>query len=153
MTAQREMLGANQMHTWRQYHTKQFAPSPKLFTSFLPKKNYPIHYANLLQAVRHGLVIEKFHRGISFSQSAFMSEYIELNNELRRQAVDEFEKNLFKLLNNSVYGKTCENLKDRSDIELVFKRRRMRELLNRPGLMNVSLFGRKRAIVQSRKSR
>ena len=57
------------------------------------------------QAIDHGLVLERIHRAIEFKQSAWMREYIDFNMRLRTAAKNDFEKDFYKLMNNSVFGK------------------------------------------------
>jgi len=75
----------------------------KLIADLTNKYNYIIHYRNLEQCLRHGLILKKIHRILQFDQS-------DCNNHHRTLAVNDFEKNFFKLLNNAVYGKTMENV-------------------------------------------
>ena len=91
----------------------------KLICHFKPRKNYVVHYRNLRQYLEMGMRITSVHRGISFNQSSWMEPYIRKNTDLRETAANSFEKDFFKLMNNSVFGKTIENIRKRQNIILV----------------------------------
>ena len=77
----------------------------KLVCNLRNKKNYVVHIKSLKQALNHGLKLKRVPRIIEFSQKAWLKPYIDLNTELRKLAKDDFEKDLFKLMNNAVFGK------------------------------------------------
>ena len=75
----------------------------KLICHFKPRKNYIVHFVNLMQYLEMGMILTAVHRGISFNQSPWMESYIRKNTELRKSAANSFEKDFFKLMNNSVF--------------------------------------------------
>ena len=91
----------------------------KLVPNLKDKKGYVVHIKALDQALKHGLKLKKVHRVIEFQQSKWMKAYIMLNTRLRIAAKNEFEKDIFKLMNNSVFGKTMENIRNHKDMKLV----------------------------------
>ncbi|XP_049872417.1 uncharacterized protein LOC126380040 [Pectinophora gossypiella] len=95
--------------------------SKKLIPNLYDKYNYVIHYVHLKKCLEHGLVLKKIHRAITFNQSNFLKKYIDLNTQLRQKAQSTFEQDFFKLLNNSIFGKTLENTEQRVDVRLVNK--------------------------------
>ena len=79
-----------------------------------------------------GMRITAVHRGISFNQSPWMEPYIRKNTELRETAANSFEKDFSKLMNNSVFGKTIENIRKRQNIFLIDNRKKASKLTSRP---------------------
>ena len=124
---------------WKSHNDYPLAPEKmkvggveKLISHFKPHKKYVIHYRNLRQCLELGLRITAVHRGISFEQSPWMEPYIRKNTELRKTAANSFEKDFFKLMNNSVFGKTIENIRKRQNIILVDNRAKAVKLTSRP---------------------
>ena len=104
----------------------------KLIPNFYSKEKYVIHYETLRTYVKYGIKITKIHRGIVFHDSPWMKEYIVKNTELRTKSKSKFESDFFKLMNNSVFGKTIENIRKRTDIKLVTTPEQAGKYINKP---------------------
>ena len=98
---------------------KKVETAEKLICSIEDKKKYVIHIRALKQTIHRGLKLKKVHRIIQFKQKAWLKTYIDMNTELEKNANNEFEKDFFKLMNNSVFGKTLKNVRNHRDIKLV----------------------------------
>ena len=83
----------------------------KLVCNLYDNKKYVVHIKTLKQASNHRLKLKKIRKIIEFNQEAWLRPYIDMNTELRKLARNDFEKDLFKLMNNSVFGKTMENIR------------------------------------------
>ena len=88
----------------------------KLIPNLGNKTNYVVHYRNLQLYLSLGMKLTKIHKVLKFKQSDRMKKYIDFNNEKRTNAANSFEKDFFKLMINSVYSKTIENLRKRMNV-------------------------------------
>ena len=98
-----------------------YTQNKKLICDWSDKKKYLIHYRMLKFYVRHGMIVDKVYDIISFKQSRWIERYINFNTQKRNQAVNDFEKDFYKLLNNAFYGKTMENVRTRLKIKFIKK--------------------------------
>ena len=91
----------------------------KLIPNLNNKVKYVLHHKSLKQYLDLGLKLTKIHRGVKFNERAWLKDYIQLNTNLRTKGTTDFEKDFFKFMNNNVFGKTMENIRNRIDVRLV----------------------------------
>ena len=142
------------MSLWVSHNDYPLAPdkvkgNDKLICSFLPKKHYVLHYKNLKQYLQEGMILKKVHRGIKFYQSPWMKPYIRKNTDLRKLASSSFEKDFFKLMNNSVFGKT---IRKRQNVILVDDRKLANKLSSKPNFERVTIFDENLVAVHMKKT-
>jgi hypothetical protein len=125
----------------------------KLIPTLRGKSKYVVHYRSLKQYLRLGLRLVKVHRVLEFDQSPWMKSYIDLNTEMRKRASNDFDRNFYKLMNNSVFGKTMENIRKRIDVRMVKTREQCQRLLNKPNCHSFKIFTQNLAAVHMKKTR
>ena len=125
----------------------------KLVPNLNDKIKYVIHYENLKLYESLGLKITKIHRGIKFEESPWLKKYIDLNTDLRSKANNEFEKDFFKLMNNSVFGKTMENIRNRVDIRLVNSEAKAKKLAAKPNFKHCNIFDENLVAIHMKKTK
>ena len=117
------------------------------------KKEYVVHIRTLKQALNHGLILKKVYRVIQFNQEAWLKPYIEKNTKLKIEAKkkNDFEKYFFKLMNNSVFGKTMENVRKHRDIKLVKTDKRRNQLVSEPNYHTIKWFSEDLLAIEMKK--
>ena len=117
------------------------------------KKKYVVHIKSLKPALNHGLKLKRVHRIIAFNQKAWFKPYIDMNTELRKLAKDDFEKDLFKLMNNAVFGKTMENIRKHRDIKLVTTDKKRNKLVSEPNYHTINYVSEDLSIIEMNKTK
>ena len=127
----------------------------KLELTLEDKEKYVVHYSNLQFYLRQGVRLKKVHRVIEFDQEPWMEPYIRMNTEFRKQAKSDFETDFYKLMNNSVFDKTMENLRNRVDVKIVrdWETDKIRKLLSSPSFDRFTIFGNDMAGIHMRKTK
>lgn len=126
----------------------------RLLTTLYDKKNYILHYKNLQQSLKAGLILKKIHRILAFDQEKWLESYIRLNTRLRTEATDSFSKELFKLMNNACFGKTMENVRNYRTVNLHtywHGRYGARVRIASPNFQSLSIFSENFVAIQSTK--
>lgn len=130
----------------------------KLIPNLHDKYFYVIHYVHLKTCLKHGLKLKKIHRVITFLQDSYLKQYIDLNTKLRQKASSTFEQDLFKVMINSLFGKTLENNLKKVNVHLVNqwcdkrnftkKKTTADKLIARPNFHSASVFSENLVAVQ-----
>ena len=118
--------------------------------------NYVVHYENLKLYKSLGLKIAKIHRGIKFKESAWLEEYTTVNTKLSieaKQSGNNFDVDFFKLMNNSVFGKTLENIRNRVDIRLISSDKIAQKLAAMPNYDHCTIFDENLIVVHMKKTK
>ena len=91
--------------------------------------------------------LTKIHRVLQLKQSDWMKRYIDFNTEIRKNVANDFEKDFFKLMVNSVYGKTMENLRKRMNVRLVNNEKDFLKYTSKPTYITHKIFGKDYAAI------
>ena len=130
---------------------EKFTASRKLLPDLTDKRKYVCSLKNLQLYLNHGLILKDIHRVLAADQSDFVKPYIDFNSEKRQQAKSNFEKDFFKLANNSIYGKFIESLRNRTNVEVVKDETRARKLTSKPQFMGFQILDENITVVQTKK--
>ncbi|XP_061193783.1 uncharacterized protein LOC133202021 [Saccostrea echinata] len=120
----------------------------KLVPNLHNKTDYVIHYRNLQLYLSLGMKVTKVHQVLAFQQEPWLKKYIDFNTNMRKAAKNDFEKDFYKLMNNSVFGKTMENLRKRVDIQLIHREQRLLKVTAKPGFKSFKIFNKDLASVE-----
>ena len=123
----------------------------KLVCNLYDKKNYVVYIRSLKQALNHGLILKKVHREIQFNPEAWLKEHIDMNTELRKKAKVDFEKDFFRLMNNSVFGKTMENVRKHRGLKLLTTDKRRNQLVPEPNYHATKWFSENLLAIEMKK--
>ena len=124
----------------------------KLVPNLCDKSKYVVHYRNLKFYLKEGLKLKKVHRVMSFRQSKWLSDYIDKNTKRRAMTKVAFEKDLFKLMNNAVFGKTMENVDNHIDVKLVVEEKKLVKLASKCNFDKLRIFNDDLCAVQMGKT-
>ena len=131
----------------------KFDKCKKLVCNLLNKKKYVVHIRSLKQALNYGLKLKKVHRIIEFNQEAWLKSYIDMNTELKKIAKNDFEKDFFKLMNNSVIGKTMEHVRKHRDIKLVTTDKKRSKLISEPNYHMINYISEDLSIIEMERTK
>jgi hypothetical protein len=125
----------------------------KLIPNLHPKEKYVVHYRNLKLYLSLGMKLTRIHRVMTFKQQPWLKTYIDVNTQKRKMVNNEFEKDVFKLMNNAVFGKTIENLRKRLIVQLVNNQSKARKLTSKPTFHAFRIFNEDLVAVHMLKQR
>ena len=91
------------------------------------------------------------HKILEFKQSAWMKPYIDFNTQKRKEATNEADKNLFKLLNNAVYRKAMENVRKGIKIRIIKNEKDLKNHTARPAYINYDYYGKRLIVIHEKK--
>jgi hypothetical protein len=115
-------------------------PTKKLVGTLENKTNYVVHHRYLRFCEEMGLKVTKVHRAVQYAESDFLKRYIDFNTALRTKAVNKFEQDIFKLKNNAVFGKFCEDVRKRVNFALVTEPKLLERRIAKPTFKRVKIF-------------
>lgn len=112
----------------------------RLLLTLESKHRYIVHYRNLKQYMKLGLQLKAIHKVLQFRQEPFLKKYIDHNTKLRTAAANTFEKNFYKLMNNSTFGKCMEDVRRRRDIRICCSTKQAEKLIAKPTFQDRTIF-------------
>lgn len=148
-------LSPYQLDLLKSLYGEEYQPGEsheKLIPNLRNKEKYILHYRNLKLYLSLGMQLKRIHRILSFNQSPWVKSYIDFNTVQRAAARNDFEKDFFKLMNNSMFGKTMENLRNRRKVDLVSQEEPFRKIAAQPTFKSYTIFHEHLVAVERAKS-
>ncbi|XP_023225337.1 uncharacterized protein LOC111626253 [Centruroides sculpturatus] len=146
-----ELLSNYQKTVLNKLNLKYTNTNKKLIPTLFDKTNYIIHYRNLKFYLEEGLIVTKIHRVLAFYQSAWLKKYINFNNKKRQESTNDFDKSFFKLMNNSFFGKTCQNVRKRINLKAATTLKQYRRYLSKSSVENFQIINDNLTIFKMKK--
>ena len=123
----------------------------KLIPNLRDKSCYVLHYRVLQLYVSLGMFVKRVRRALKFKQSDWLKRFVVFNSEKMMNAANEFEKAFFKLIINSVYGKTMENVRKRVNVKLINNERDYLKVVSRPSYVSQKILDKNLVAVHKTK--
>ena len=155
MKVEEKLLSKHQRELHRHYYNGKEAKDekqPKLVLNQMDKINYVVHIKALQFYLKKGMKLKTVHRGVKFQQRQWLKPWIDFNTGKRKEGKSDFEKDMFKLMNNAVYGKTMENVRNHIDFELVATQERIQKCINNPNYKGCNIINEELAGVEKTKA-
>lgn len=152
-----EELSPYSQQLWEELHAadgltmRRRGKTSKLIPTLEDKKHYVLHYRNLQLYLSLGMKISHVHQVLEYKQEPWLMNYIDFNSKKRQNAKNNFEKDFFKLMNNAVFGKTMENLRNRVNIKLVHTEKKLKKLCAKPSFDRLKIFNEDLVGVENKK--
>ena len=121
----------------------------KLIPDLKDKSNYVCSLKNLQFYVKQGLRLKKIHKVLTATQAAWMEPFITFNTLKRTAATSKFEKDFFKLMNNSCYGKLIEDIRKRMRVTAILNGARATRLTKKPQVSGFHILDEEVTLLQS----
>ena len=142
MKIEEEALSPYLKNLLASHDIKYSSSTEKLVPNLNDKKSYIVYYRTLQRYISLGLKVTKVHRALQFYEEAWVKPYVEFNIQKRKEATNRFEQDMFKLLNNSLFGKTMENVRKRKDVHLVTDAKVFQKMVRKPNFDAFRLFSK-----------
>ena len=152
MKVEEKLLSKHQRELYRHYYNGKEAKDEK--QKILNQQDSKLcgSYQGLTVLYEKGMRLTKVHRGVKFKQRCWLKPWIDFNTEKRKQVKSDFEKDMFKLMNNAVYGKTMENARNHIDFELVSTQYRIEKCVSNPNYKGCQIIHEELAGVEKTKT-